>query len=619
MSRSILAGGFVKAAVMAALMAAPAVAEDAVRDAGRVVAVTVFQGQALVTREVALPAGEGLVEVIVTDLPERLLPGSLYAEPGEGVEVRSVRARVRPTDEAPREEIKELEAQILELARVQRALTREQQLLKQRTNYLNNLESFTTGGAKQELEHGVLNAETLSELTQLVFSRRSEVADRELDVAVELEDVKKRQSLLQRELQTLTAGRQRSRREAVVFLSKGADEAAVRLNYLVAGATWSPSYNLRASEENDDITVEYNASVTQMSGEDWTDVAMTLSTATPSLVAAAPKLEPLAIRLTAPKPASSSGRQSKMDLSRRQRQLASNRGNFGANSSLEVAQDLFASGEESAPRGGFGGGGGAFGGGGGFGAYYSEKGKELDGGDSGLNRIADQLQILDFVSRGKLSKESKGAKPAETEGMSVVFRLPNATSLPSRSDKQLIQIAALPLKAERYRVATPVLTGYVYREAKLTNDSAFVLLAGPAATFLGDRFVGRGSAPTVAIGESFTVGLGIDESLRASRELVDKSDRIQGGNRIASFDYELVVENFAGEAAAVRVLDRLPKSAGEAIKVSLVESKPEPAESDDAEEGLLRWDLEAPAAGEAKVAYTMSIEHDKNLTIAGAK
>lgn len=619
MARNQLAAGL----LLMALTAAPVSAGEELVESGRVVAVTVFQGQALVTREVELPAAEGLVEVIVTDLPERLLPGSLYAEPGEGVEVRSVRARVRPTDEAPREEIQELEAQILELSRAQRALTREQQLLKQQTKYLDNLEGFTTDGAKEELEHGVLNAETLRELTGLVFSKRSEVADRELNVAIELEDLKKRQSLLQRELQTLTAGRQRSRREAVVFLSKQGGEALVRLNYLVAGASWSPSYNVRASEEDDQVTVEYNASVTQMSGEDWTDVTMTLSTATPSLVAAAPKLEPLAIRLIAPQPASQPAARAKMALSRQQRQLASNRGAFEANAPAQASEDLFSrqSGRLRSRGGGGGGfgGGGGLGGGGGFGAYYAEAGDKLRSDDIGLNSIANQLQILDFASRGELSKQAKGASPAETEGMSVVYRLPNATSLPSRSDKQLIQIAALPMEAERYRVATPVLTSYVYREAKLTNDSEFVLLAGPAATFLGDRFVGRGSAPTVAIGESFTVGLGIDESLRASRELIDKSDRIQGGNRIASFDYELVVENFAGAPAEVRVLDRLPKSDGKAIKVSLVSSTPEPNDADADEESLLRWDVTAPAGEKAEVVYTMSIEHDKNLTIAGAK
>jgi hypothetical protein len=61
--------------------------------------------------------------------------------------------------------------------------------------------------------------------------------------------------------------------------------------------------------------------------------------------------------------------------------------------------------------------------------------------------------------------------------------------------------------------------------------------AGPVATFLGGQFVGRGEIPTVTLGESFAVGLGIDSSLRAKRELVDKQERIQGGNRVVDFIY----------------------------------------------------------------------------------
>ena len=57
-------------------------------------------------------------------------------------------------------------------------------------------------------------------------------------------------------------------------------------------------------------------------------------------------------------------------------------------------------------------------------------------------------------------------------------QLASRTSLPSRSDRQLIQIAALPLKGDFYRLATPVLTSFVYEEARLTNNSDRVLLAG---------------------------------------------------------------------------------------------------------------------------------------------
>ena len=74
-------------------------------------------------------------------------------------------------------------------------------------------------------------------------------------------------------------------------------DAKLRLSYLVNNASWTPSYNVRATAARDEITVEYNASIQQMSGEDWNDVEMVLSTATPSLVATAPKLEPLAIKL----------------------------------------------------------------------------------------------------------------------------------------------------------------------------------------------------------------------------------------------------------------------------------------------------------------------------------
>ncbi|QDS98837.1 DUF4139 domain-containing protein [Adhaeretor mobilis] len=123
------------------------------------------------------------------------------------------------------------------------------------------------------------------------------------------------------------------------------------------------------------------------------------------------------------------------------------------------------------------------------------------------------------------------------------------------------------------------------------NDTDFVLLAGPAATFSGDRFVGRGAVPTVAIGESLTIGLGIDESLRVTRELVKKHHRMQGGNQVAQFDYRLLLENFGDTAAAVRLYDRLPPAEDAEIKVSLLKSNPEPVKGDAKErkQGILRW------------------------------
>jgi hypothetical protein len=594
---------------------------------GRVSAVTVYQGQALVTRELELPKAQGLLEVVVSNLPESVLPGSLFAEPSDGVEVRSVRYRTRPIEEDVRQEVRELDEQIQVVQDKLAAVAQERTLLEQRKGYLTQLEQFSASKSDQELTHGVLNAQTLKDLTQFLFAERERIAKRELELAQEERTQNKENELLARKRETVAGKSARTIREAVVFINAPqAGAAKLRLSYLVNNASWTPSYNLRATEARDAVTVEYNASIQQMSGEDWSDVAMVLSTATPSLVAKAPKLEALAIKLGA---ARGDAKEMPMSTAERYKQVQRSledlsRGRGGASASLNAAASapaeevagavvdkrlpFFARGEAN-----------------GVGSWGFD-GTNTASADAGLNRAACELQLLDFNnSLSELKSDGERIlKPAE--GVSVSYELANRTSLPSRSDRQLIQIASVPLKGDFYRLATPVLTSFVYEEARLTNTSDRVFLAGPVATFLGGQFVGRGELPTVTVGESFTVGLGIDSSLRVERELVNKEERIQGGNRVVDFTYALSLENFGHEAVKVRLLDRLPTVGENDIKVTLVKS--DDKVSDDAtyqmadrKDGILRWDVEAPAQAvgpkQKVLHYTMQIEYDKQLAIVG--
>ena len=610
----------------------------------RVAAVTVYQGQALVTREVEIPSEEGLLELVITDLPAQIIPGSLYAEPGGGVEVRSVSFRQRPVQEDTREEVKQLDAEMLEIGDLMDAIRSKQTNLSTRKKYLSSLEKFMSGTGKSDLEHGVLDAAALASLKEMVFSDRDKIAEQELSLKRQLRDLNEKLSVVKRKRQNITGSASRTVREAIVFLNVPEQgNKSLRLTYLVSGASWSPSYNLRADEKKSEVVVEYNASVQQMSGEDWNDVAMTLSTATPSLMASAPRLDPLMIQLTSRRQSKSEEGLERSSLLNKQRMLAQNRGNYffemdsklGVNANGVVdgwdqsnISSGIAAGRVPTARqsGSFGfGGGGSAGGGGGFGGVYVQL-QQAAQADTSLNKIANDMIICDLTcptSEVVLNKPKREAD--ETEGLSIVYRLANRTSLPSRSDRQLIQIASMPIKAEFYHVAKPALTSYVFKEAKLTGGAKVVLLPGPAATFLGDRFVGRGEIPAVSIGQSFNVGLGIDESLRASRRLADRQERVQGGNRITKIEYQIGIENYGTEAVDVRLFARLPKSSGNDIKIQLVESDPavqERAEQDDSEEnGILRWDIEVPASAtgvdRVNVEYAMQIEHDKNLTIVG--
>ncbi|MEK6701067.1 MAG: DUF4140 domain-containing protein, partial [Planctomycetota bacterium] len=154
---------------------------------GRIEAVTVYRGQALVTRTVELSGKAGLREIVVTDLPSRVLPGSLYAEGATagGVAVRSVQFRTRPVSQDVNEGVRKLDA---ELQTLQDALATNQasaQRLDEQKAYLDKMEMFVVPTAQTEMSKGVLNAETLIKMSEYSGKQRDTISARRLELAKE--------------------------------------------------------------------------------------------------------------------------------------------------------------------------------------------------------------------------------------------------------------------------------------------------------------------------------------------------------------------------------------------------------------------------------------------------
>jgi len=616
--------GIIPAASVAALLFsfAAARADNPLETRGKIDSVTVYRGEALVTRLVDVPGPAGLKELVVTDLPEQVLPGSIYAESAEGVEVRSVSYRARPVEKDVREAVRKLDDQLLAIQDKLTANQRHSQLLAEQREFLTKVEQFTAPTAITELSKGVLNAETLEKLTQFQFTERARLTDDELKLGLEQRTLNAESQTLTNERSQLATTSSKQAREALVFVNLKGPAGQMRVRYLVGSASWAPSYNIRSAAGHDTVTLEYLGSVQQMSGEDWTAVAMTLSTATPSLAAKAPPLKELDIALAVPRGGGGGGGAG--DLQRlvggdykaaqqefRQQQAAiENSRNVNPNapaSGNPPAQQMQQAGQSQQA------------------AVTANDGVDAD---VTLNEAAGNLQLLDLLNKENISRGTTGKPSAGStqEGLAVTYTLPNRTSLPSRSDEQLLQISSLPLKAEMYKIATPVLTSFVYNEAQVSNNSQTVLLAGPVSTYVDGEFVGQGLVPSVAVGEDFTVGLGIDSSLRATRDLVEKTETTQGGNRVIQFNYRVALENFSTKPAAIRVLDRLPIAKENEIKVTLLQpgrdlSKDPAYERQDKKKGILRWDLDVPAqalaAKAAAFEYQFQLEYDKQLFVTG--
>ncbi|MFO0930566.1 MAG: mucoidy inhibitor MuiA family protein [Gemmataceae bacterium] len=266
--------------------------------ASRITHVTIYPDSALVTREVDVPAGNGLLELIINPLPEATMPSSLYTESGDGIRVLTTRFRTRPVKEDTREEVRKLEEEIKRLQQETRRLQAETQAIAGNTQMLTKLEGFATASTVHATEKGKLDSEATIALAKYLMDGRTEKSKQQVAVQEQMEKNTEALTFAQRQLAQLTTGTSKVERDAVIVVDKGQNGGGkVRLNYLVASAAWRPQYKLRAGKTTKDpVTLEYLAAVVQQTGEDWERVNVTLSTAQPMLNAAPPTLHALGRR-----------------------------------------------------------------------------------------------------------------------------------------------------------------------------------------------------------------------------------------------------------------------------------------------------------------------------------
>jgi uncharacterized protein (TIGR02231 family) len=555
--------------------------EEVPSGAGQIARVTVYRGQALVTRRIDIDLPEGSSEFIVTQLPANVISESIYAQAADQTEVMSVRYRERAVQEDTREEVRQLDRQIETVEHDLKYAQSELDHARQQWQMFEKLKEFAITAAQGDLNRGLLTFDPLQSLTELIETKGHEYLEQQLKLEDQIAAFQKEKDLLARRRTELTAGRSRTEREALLFLRRGPERrVSLELSYLVEDANWQQQYNLRAGPDAGKVVIEYNAVVNQTSGEDWNAVALSLSTAVPTMVAAAPVLDPMLVGL-APQ-------------AQVQQPIAP----------PQVAFDQLRQFQQSRKD-------------------YVTQGKAAN---LRLNELAVENQAF-FLNAGEREVEQYQRQMAEvlrTEGVSVTYALPGRLTLPSRSDQQLVTIATIDAAADFRLVATPLLTDYVYLQADVTNASETILLPGPASMFRNGEFVGRSQVPQVTIGEPFTAGFGIDSQIRVHHELEEKTTRIQGGNRIDTYNYRIALSNYKETAVDLRLLDRLPYTEDRSIKIEL--DAAQPPLSDDAEyhrtmrkKGVLRWDLELPAHTRDReatvVTYRYTMEYDRNMQI----
>ncbi|WP_339035477.1 mucoidy inhibitor MuiA family protein [Bradyrhizobium symbiodeficiens] len=345
-----------------------------------------------------------------------------------------------------------------------------------------------------------------------------------------------------------------------------ATKATLRVTYAVRNARWAPLYDARldtgAKDRKPQLELVRRAEVTQSTGEDWSNVALGVSTARIGRGGSAPELGSLVAQYPQlPRPMAAG---SVSDLARPApapvlRQVQSP-------SMAKIA-------ESAEPR-----------------------------------ERADEQQAI-----------------AEIGGFQATFKIPGRVSLGAQEGAKSMRIAAMTVPADLAVRAAPVIDPTAFLEAsfKQTDDTA--LLPGKVAIYRDGVFVGHGKLSASAKDDIVRLGFGADDKIKIERAVLKRNEGSAGllvtTSKTDERTFKTTIRNGHDFPIKVAIEDQLPVSESEDIVVEMLPATTPPTASNIRDKrGVLEWSFDAKP-GEVKdinFAWRIRWPKDKSMVIVPA-
>ncbi len=369
-----------------------------------------------------------------------------------------------------------------------------------------------------------------------------------------LADIDRQKALLEQKIRELEQTSGYEKDLEIELEAGAAGKYRVEVEYVTDGASWAPFYDFRADQDAKAIDVTYLGVVKQSTGEDWTGVQLALSTARPELGARPPDLAQWSVGMRPPARAYTGS------ASRR-------------------AEEAPAAPAPSTSGLGVAGGGTAF--------------------EEGETRVA----------------------AVESRGATVAFTIPTPETVPSDGKDKRTTIGRKSVPAENRYFSVPKLSPFAYLRSTVKNEFPYPMLAGAANVFFGPDFVGRSRVDLVPPGEKLEVFLGVDERLKIERKI---EKRFRDTKGIIStdvrerYEFKIIAKNHRDVPIQLTILDQLPVSTNEDVRIEDVSFSIEPTEKKKTG-GEVRWDVGLASKAETQIAigFTIRFPEKREGEVAG--
>jgi len=550
-------------ASLGALAAAALVSAAPVPVDSAITAVTVYTDRAVVTRTGSIELPGGITELVFANLPQALNEHSLQVS-GKGTAqavILDVASRQTYVDFTPNARVKELEDQLRALQKQMRAIDDRGGVLTAQGAMLDRMEAALFAPPTKDVPRPDL-AQFTNSLTFL-SEQKTRLATERATLDEQREDLQNKLNTTSNQLTELRgAGGRGFKTVTVRVTAPQPGNLAVALSYTVPGASWVPSYDARVLSSEHAVALGYFGVVRQSTGEDWKDVALTLSTARPGFGGAAPVLSVWNLDVYLPRPASVMYEARREDLLQAKLAGAVNMQTLTSNAPTVFGME---------------------------------------------------------VQRQPLEKDAElAAATIEAGATSASFKIATTASVPSDNSPQKVPITSARLNANPEYLTSPKRLATAFLTAKVFNTSEFPLLSGAMNVFLDGTFVATSGLRTVMPGEKFDLALGADEGIAVKYKRVNKFTESTGltnsGQRI-TYEYLITVQNNKRTAEHVIVADQVPVSRNEKIAVKVL--APDADDVKPTDEGILKWALDLKPGEKRELTVKFTVDYANQVNVVG--
>ncbi len=204
--------------------------------------------------------------------------------------------------------------------------------------------------------------------------------------------------------------------------------------------------------------------------------------------------------------------------------------------------------------------------------------------------------------------------------LAVEYSLPRPVAVASQDKETLVPVFTRTLQGKFHHLAVPKMRPAAFLVCQTEADSE--LLPGPMQVYFAGQYLGKTQMSEMRAGGPFDLNLGLDRTLLVHREKVSDKRRetffgqIERDTVVRDIGYRIHLENLGDRPATVQLLDHVPVSRIDRIRITDLAFDPAPDQrNDQGREGVMRWERPLEPGQKETVEIRFTVSYPKEMGV----